>query len=95
MEQMQSNEIDTESHSFGYDASSPPHNETAETITISLDTYKKLIDDSILLLKANKTIDKLNQAISKKDEELKNGKQSSEMEHLSPVNYKNPQDDTF
>lgn len=55
-----------------------------------MDAYKRLVKDSMDLVKANKIIERLNQTLSKKNEELnkiKNTNQNSKMDHLTPVSY--------
>lgn len=100
MEQIQEtlnapDEADTGDLISGYDSSTPsqshyPHDGTINSVSISMDAYKRLTENSIDLLKANKIFEKLNQTISKKDEEInkiKNINRNSNMDHLSPVIY--------
>lgn len=67
--------------------SNHPHDNTSSTISISMEIYRRLIQNSVDLVKANETIKKLNRKISKRDTELqkmKAEKSNSEI-HLSAV----------
>lgn len=60
-------------------------NVTSNTVSISMELYKKLVQTSMDLIKANRTIEKLNELIRMKDaviEKLKVGEQNA---HLTPV----------
>lgn len=58
-----------------------------DTICISMQTYRKLIDDSVQLIKANKKIDSLALKIRNKDKLIEELKKPAKTQ-LTPVSWK-------
>lgn len=59
--------------------------EGSDSVSISMEVYKKLCQASVDLLKANKTIDKLNGVIRKKDAEIEKLKEEILNPCITPV----------
>lgn len=58
---------------------------TSNTVSISINEYKRLCQASIDLIRANRTIDKLNDKLRKKDNDIQKLKEEKLHSSLSPV----------
>lgn len=64
---------------------SSSHGIRSNTVSIAMEIYKKLCQDSIDLIKANRTINKLNDMLRKKDAVIEKLKEERLNPSLSPV----------
>lgn len=62
-----------------------PNVTTSNTVSIPINEYKRLCQASIDLIRANRTIDKLNEKLRKKHDEIQKLKEEKLHPSLSPV----------